>query len=142
MKHLGLTLKPSDLQTPFFFYCCKLQAEYTDFKQTIKEDQDLFSDVYECRTWGGSNKVHTLHFKLKGIPQCNETIDISSPDGKIGRVDGIERNEEKNVSISIRTLLLNFLYFVFRIQVFKHFLLLLCWVTPMVKKEHIFYVSS
>lgn len=92
--NMAVEAKKSSSQFPF--YCCKLHVEYTDVKALIKENEELFSDIYECRSWSSLHKVFTINIKLTGVPKCNETINVVSPDGNIGHIDSILRNEEEN----------------------------------------------
>ncbi|KAK3108572.1 hypothetical protein FSP39_011015 [Pinctada imbricata] len=91
-------------KTPFFAFCCKMQSEYADLKSYLKEDQSPFSDMYECRYWGLSNKTATFTLTIEGQPSANEITDFVSPQGKIGRVDNIEKKEEENQTIVTITL--------------------------------------
>ena len=98
LKEVGLTVEAKQLTSPFSFYCCNLQAEYINVLRYLTEGQELFGDVYECRTWGSTKKVLTLTVKISGIPQKNEIIEMISPDGKIGRVESTSMDDEEIVS--------------------------------------------
>lgn len=107
LKEVGLTVEAKQLTSPFSFYCCNLQAEYINVLRYLTEGQELFGDVYECRTWGSTKKVLTLTVKISGIPQKNEVIEMISPDGKIGRVESTSMDDkeictEVTVTISIQ----------------------------------------
>ncbi|XP_063421593.1 uncharacterized protein LOC134706512 [Mytilus trossulus] len=97
MKKIGATLMSKTIQRlPYFFYCCKLPVEYTNVQKYISEDNELFSDIYECKAWGSSNTAFTLEIKLTGLPKCNETLKAVSPNGHIANIESSIRNEEKN----------------------------------------------
>ena len=107
LQEVGLTVEAKQLTSPFSLYCCKLQAEYINVLRYVTEGQELFGDVYECRTWGSTKKVLTLNLKISGIPQKNEVIEIISPDGKIGLVESTSMDDKTNctevtVTISIK----------------------------------------
>ena len=103
LQEVGLTVEAKQLTSPFSLYCCKLQAEYINVLRYVTEGQELFGDVYECRTWGSTKKVLTLNLKISDIPQKNEVIEIISPDGKIGLVESTSMDDQTNVSCHNKT---------------------------------------
>ncbi|XP_063421595.1 uncharacterized protein LOC134706513 isoform X2 [Mytilus trossulus] len=97
MKKLGATLLSQNFQhLPYFIYCSKIHVEYTNIRQYISEGEELFSDIFECKTWGFSGNTVTLKLKLNGVPRRNETLKAISPDGNVAHIDSSTRFKRKN----------------------------------------------
>ncbi|XP_052094912.1 uncharacterized protein LOC127730521 isoform X6 [Mytilus californianus] len=97
MKKLGATLLSQNLQhLPYYIYCSKIHVEYTNVREYISEGEELFSDIYECKTWGPSGTTFTLKLKLNGVPKCNETLKAISPYGNVANIDSSSRFKRKN----------------------------------------------
>lgn len=98
MKKLGVTPLSQNFQhLPYFSYCSKIHVEYTNIREFISEGQELFSDIYECKSWGFSGTTVTLKIKLNGVPKRNETLKAISPDGNVVNIDSSSRFKRKNV---------------------------------------------
>ncbi|CAG2253871.1 unnamed protein product [Mytilus edulis] len=97
MKKLGVTPLSQNFQhLPYFSYCSKIHVEYTNIREFISEGEELFSDIYECKTWGFSGTTVTLKIKLNGVPKRNETLKAISPDGNVVNIDSSSRFKRKN----------------------------------------------
>ncbi|CAC5418669.1 unnamed protein product [Mytilus coruscus] len=80
LKKLGATVLSKTLQRlPYYFYCCKLPVEYTNVQNMGKFKYFIQSGI-----------------KLTGLPKCNETLNVISPNGNIATIESSIRNEDKN----------------------------------------------
>ncbi|XP_063424045.1 uncharacterized protein LOC134707870 [Mytilus trossulus] len=85
----------------YFLYCCKMKTEYSEVTSSLKlkDNTELVSDIYECRLWCNKRKTLRLSIRLKTVLASNENLIIMSSNGKIGRIDCIDKfTEHKNQS--------------------------------------------
>ncbi|CAC5381606.1 unnamed protein product [Mytilus coruscus] len=109
----------------FFLYCGKMTSEYSDVTNSLKDNHEIVSDIYECRLWCNKRKTLRLSVRLNTVLASNENLVIMSPAEKIGRIDCIDKfTEHKNqskhhsvayVTISVKTTSVAF-YFGKRIE--------------------------
>ncbi|CAC5418668.1 unnamed protein product [Mytilus coruscus] len=104
MKKIGVTLlSKKSTHQPYYFYCSRIHVEYINVQKYISKGEKLFSDTYECKAWGSSRTTFNLKLKLNGIPNCNETLKVISPNGNVANIDSSSRNEETNHTYVIVT---------------------------------------
>ncbi|CAG2197024.1 unnamed protein product [Mytilus edulis] len=97
MKKIGATLmSKKSAHKPYYFYCSRIHVEYINVQKYVNKEEKLFSDTYECKAWGSSGTTFNLKLKLNGIPNCNETLKVISPNGNVVNIDSSSRNEETN----------------------------------------------
>ncbi|VDI69050.1 Hypothetical predicted protein [Mytilus galloprovincialis] len=85
----------------YFLYCGKMKTEYSDVTSslTLKDNTEIVSDIYECRLWCNKRKTLRLSIRLQTVLASNENLIIMSSNGKIGRIDSIDKfTEHKNQS--------------------------------------------
>jgi len=99
MDNLDISVSTDDIGNAFYLYCCRMQVEFTDMKRYISEDEEeeLFSDVYDVRTWNLTKPVLTFTLTTHGIPRKNQKISFISPVGNIGQIDSFTKKEDENV---------------------------------------------
>ncbi|XP_052094040.1 uncharacterized protein LOC127730036 [Mytilus californianus] len=93
----------------FFLYCGKMKSEYFDVTNSPKDNNEIVSDIYECRLWCNKRKTLRLSVRLNTVLASNENLVIMSPAEKIGRIDCIDKftehkNQSKHYSVACVTI--------------------------------------
>ncbi|XP_052091199.1 uncharacterized protein LOC127728055 isoform X2 [Mytilus californianus] len=93
----------------FFLYCGKMKSEYSDVTNSLKDNNEIVSDIYECRLWCNKRKTLRLSVRLNTVLASNENLVIMSPAEKIGRIDCIDKftehkKQSKHYSVAYVTL--------------------------------------
>ncbi|VDI34211.1 Hypothetical predicted protein, partial [Mytilus galloprovincialis] len=76
-----ITLNMDNIRNGFFLYCSRVIAEYTDYTIYRGSEDELFSDVYEIKTWGDIPRYLDLHIYVLGIVQNNQVVNILPLEG-------------------------------------------------------------
>ncbi|VDH89985.1 Hypothetical predicted protein [Mytilus galloprovincialis] len=83
VKFTDVTLNTDNISIGFFLYCSKIMPEYTDISMHLGSEYQIFSDVFEIKTWGDTPKFLKLQISVLGIVENNQLAVIMPLEGYV-----------------------------------------------------------
>ncbi|XP_052075065.1 uncharacterized protein LOC127712592 isoform X2 [Mytilus californianus] len=84
-----IILNTDNISNGFFLYCSKVIPEYNDFAMHLGFEDQIFSDVYEIKTWGDTPRYLDLHISVLGFVQENQLVVVMPLEGSVeGNITG------------------------------------------------------
>ncbi|CAC5381603.1 unnamed protein product [Mytilus coruscus] len=99
LDNIGVEVLKCDTSSPFYFYCSKMQTEYSDIRSKLTDEQETYGDTYELCIWDCSSQNLKLKLTLPGVTQCSEKLFVITLEGKPVSVTNVYRHlaEESEV---------------------------------------------
>lgn len=106
LDNIRVDVMKFDTSSPFYFYCSKMQTEYSDIRSKLTDEQETYGDTYELCIWGCSSQNLKLILTVPGVTQCSEKLFAITLDGKPVSVTNVYRHlaEETGVEEDVSTI--------------------------------------
>ncbi|XP_076090966.1 uncharacterized protein LOC143062971 isoform X2 [Mytilus galloprovincialis] len=92
LDNIRVDVMKFDTSSPFYFYCSKMQTEYSDIRNKLTEEQETYGDTYELCIWGCSSQNLKLILTVPGVTQCSEKLFAITLEGKPVSVTNVYRH--------------------------------------------------
>ncbi|XP_052091203.1 uncharacterized protein LOC127728056 isoform X2 [Mytilus californianus] len=92
LDNIGVEVLKCDTFSPFYFYCSKMQTEYSEIRSKLTDEQETYGDTYELCIWDCSSQNLKLKLTVPGVTQCSEKLFAIALEGKPVSVTNVYRH--------------------------------------------------